>query len=79
LCFGSLAIPFLERFLVEHPPPGLVLAGGIPVLLLVLAGVVLVLHLGAVGDEVVGVSAVKLISPPCVHHDGSSYGCCGTA
>jgi hypothetical protein len=56
-----------------------VLAGGIPVLLLVLARVVLALHLGAVGDEVVGVSTVKLISPPCVHHDGSSYGCCGTA
>jgi hypothetical protein len=60
LCLGSLALLFLERFLVERPPTGLVLAKGVLVLLLVLARVILALDLGAVGDEVVRVSAVKV-------------------
>ena len=58
LCFGGLA-KLLEHILVEHPPPRLVLAGGVLTLLLVLVRVILALHLGAVGDEVAGVSVVE--------------------
>jgi hypothetical protein len=59
LCFGGLAELLLEHLLVEHPPPGLALADGVLMLLLVLARVLLALHLGAVGDEVARVSVVE--------------------
>ena len=48
LRFGSPVELLLECLLVKRPPPRLVLAR-----------VILDLHLGAVGDEVVGVAAVE--------------------
>ena len=60
----GLLVVLLERVLIK-PPLGLVLAGGVLALaiaptgvVLVLATLKLVLLLGAVGDEVVGVTAV---------------------
>ena len=59
LCLGLLEVHLLERLLVETSLR-LVLAGGVLTLVLALVGVVLaekvLVLLGAVGDEVVGIS-----------------------
>ena len=56
MSLGSIVEQLLEHLLVEHPPR-ILLARGVLALLLVLARVILAFHLGAVGNEVVGVSA----------------------